>query len=507
MNVKPKLLIFVVAYDAERTITDVLTRIPARLADELEVEVLVIDDASQDSTFEQGEQLRREENLPFPLQVFYNPVNQGYGGNQKIGFHFALEHGFDYVALLHGDGQYAPEALPELVAPLLAGTADVVLGSRMLEPGGALLGGMPVYKFVGNKILTAIQNRLLGTHLSEFHSGYRLYSTQSLRRIPFHLNTNDFHFDTEIIIQLVRARQRIVELPIPTYYGDELCHVDGIKYAGDVLRATLKARVQDLDLLYDRRFDCRPEPAQERYAPKFDHESTHTLAAERIPPGSRVLDLGCAGGYLALELTRRGCRVTGIDAFPLPDGVELDAFFQHDLNDPLLPVNPADFDYVLALDVIEHLASPESFLDLLHSSLANAPGTKLIISTGNVAFAPLRLMLLLGQFNYGRRGILDLTHTRLLTFATFRRLLEGASFRLEQERGVVAPFTTALGNTRLSRLLLLLNRSLVKLRPELFAYQIFVVAVAQPPLPHLLGLATESARERARSLNMIPNRR
>ena len=113
-------------------------------------------------------------------------------------------------------------------------------------------------------------------------------------------------------------------------------------------------------------------------------------------------------------------------------------------------------------------------------------------------------MLLFGQFNYGRRGILDLTHTRLLTFATFRRLLEGASFRLEVEQGVVAPFTTALGDTSLSRLLLAINRLLAKLRPELFAYQIFVVAVAQPPLPRLLGLATEGARERTSSLN-IPN--
>jgi len=131
----------------------------------------------------------------------------------------------------------------------------------------------------------------------------------------------------------------------------------------------------------------------------------------------------------------------------IPDGVELDAFFQHDLNDPLLPVEPADFDYVLALDVIEHLASPESFLDMLQGSLANAPGTKLIISTGNIAFAPLRLMLLLGQFNYGRRGILDLTHTRLLTFATFRRLLEVHRSGSRRSEGSLRP-SPLLSETR-----------------------------------------------------------
>ena len=117
--------------------------------------------------------------------------------------------------MIHGDGQYAPEELPTLVAPLRDGQADAVFGSRMMTRFGALKGGMPLYKFVGNRILTAIQNLLLGTSLTEFHSGYRVYSVAALQKIPFRLNSNDFHFDTEIIIQLLNARQRIVELPIP----------------------------------------------------------------------------------------------------------------------------------------------------------------------------------------------------------------------------------------------------------------------------------------------------
>src|SRR5205823_4904295 len=111
---RPRLLIFIVAYNAERTIQDVLMRIPRRLGDEYDVEILVIDDASDDRTFERGHDLRASETLPFPLRVLYNPLNQGYGGNQKIGFHYAIERGFDFVALLHGDGQYAPERLPDL---------------------------------------------------------------------------------------------------------------------------------------------------------------------------------------------------------------------------------------------------------------------------------------------------------------------------------------------------------------------------------------------------------
>ena len=139
---------------------------------------------------------------------------------------------------MHGDGQYAPERLPDLLQPLLAGEADAVFGSRMMASGGARRGGMPLYKWMGNKILTRIQNRLLKTSFSEFHSGYRIYSVRALAGIPFDKNTNDFHFDTEIIIQLVRAGLRIKELPIPTYYGDEICHVNGLKYALDVVRVT-----------------------------------------------------------------------------------------------------------------------------------------------------------------------------------------------------------------------------------------------------------------------------
>jgi glycosyltransferase involved in cell wall biosynthesis len=171
-----------------------------------------------------------------------------------------VREGFDYVALLHGDGQYAPELLPDLVRPLRDGEADAVFGSRMMGSRSALAGGMPLYKYVGNRILSRIQNNMLGTSLSEAHSGFRAYSVAALLKIPWQLNTNSLHFDTEIIIQLVFARQRIFEIPMPTYSGDEIHHFNGLKYALDVLRAVLKARMQAMGLLYDRRFDCTAEP-------------------------------------------------------------------------------------------------------------------------------------------------------------------------------------------------------------------------------------------------------
>src|SRR5690349_8371749 len=198
---KKRVLIFIVAYNAEKTIQSVIRRIPHSLANH-ETEILIIDDSSHDQTFERAQSLAQAGDLPFPLTVLFNPVNQGYGGNQKIGFHYAIERQFDIVALIHGDGQYPPERLPALLEPLLNDDPDAVFGSRMMNRFDALKGGMPLYKFLGNRILSTIQNLLLGSHLSEFHSGYRLYLVKALERLPFERNTNDFHFDTEITLQL-----------------------------------------------------------------------------------------------------------------------------------------------------------------------------------------------------------------------------------------------------------------------------------------------------------------
>jgi glycosyltransferase involved in cell wall biosynthesis len=234
---RARLLVLVVAYNAETTLSGVLGRIPARLFEDYRCEVLVLDDASDDATFALGQEHRDTGAYP-PITLARNPTNLGYGGNQKVGYAHALAGGFDLVALVHGDGQYAPEALPRLLAPLREGRADVVLGSRMMIPGAARSGGMPLYKSVGNRILTGFQNTLLRTRFSELHSGYRLYTVAALRGVEFGRAGDGFGFDTHVFLQLLGAGARIVELPIPTHYGEEICRVNGMRYAADVVRAT-----------------------------------------------------------------------------------------------------------------------------------------------------------------------------------------------------------------------------------------------------------------------------
>ena len=261
MNIsKSKLLIYIIAFNHEEFIVNVLKRIPLNLSKKYEVEILINDDSSKDNTFDLS--YRYTKNAPgnFKFTILYNPTNQGYGGNQKIGYHYAIKHNFDFVALLHGDGQYAPEYLEKLIDPLSQNNIDAVFGSRMITKGAALKGGMPLYKFIGNKVITFFQNFMLSTNFSEFHSGYRAYRVSSLQKIPFYLNSNYYPFDTEIIIQFIISKLKIVEIPIPTYYGFEF-HAIHIKYAIQVCLITLKAKIQKFGLIYDK---------------KFDHESKNT---------------------------------------------------------------------------------------------------------------------------------------------------------------------------------------------------------------------------------------
>ncbi len=488
-----RLLIFIVAYNAEKTVEKVLSRIPACLRSTA-VEVLIIDDSSPDATFEAGIRYQQA-SCPFKLTVLRTPANQGYGGNQKLGYRYAIDNGFDVVALVHGDGQYAPEKLPELLQPFIRDQADAVFGSRMLDPRAARAGGMPLYKWVGNKILTRFQNAMLRTALSEFHSGYRLYSTRALSQIPFERNTNDFHFDTEIIIQLVMRNLRIVELPIPTYYGDEICHVNGLKYARDVFRAMLRARLHEMNLLFDRKFDVhRPE---EKYDLKLGFNSSHTAAIAAANRGAHVLDIGCGQGLVAREFVAKGCKVTGMDQFvpassSAPDGV---SFIRWNLDRKEFPVTVSQFDQIMMLDIIEHLKEPETFMDELRFA-ADCKRPEVIITTANIGFIVTRLMLLAGQFNYGKKGILDATHTRLFTFRSLTELLQQSGYKVRELRGIPAPFPKALGNNVLSRGLVRLNELLIKLSRGLFAYQIFVRAEAYPTINNLLSETFEVSAQR-----------
>jgi 2-polyprenyl-3-methyl-5-hydroxy-6-metoxy-1,4-benzoquinol methylase len=471
--------ILIVTYNAVTTLTKVLKRITPSVWANVE-EVAVFDDASQDDTYELAMGLKALRALP-KLTVLKHTQNLGYGGNQKAGYAYFIEKGFDIVVLLHGDGQYAPEILAHLYHPIVSGEADAVFGSRMMKTyGGPLKGGMPLYKYVGNRILSVFENYALDLNLTEFHSGYRAYNLHALNMLDLTQMTDDFHFDTEIIIKLNHQRYKIGEVPIPTYYGTEICYVNGLRYARDVFRAVRRYKQTRASVA------CFPEFREyfTHYPVKESKYSSHYYVQQLVGAERSVLDLGCGEGAVAAELKLNGNRVTGVDLLPAASNSHaFEDYFSADLEEGIEPVIEAlqgkRFDRVLLLDVLEHLSHPERLLQQCRQVLA--PQGELIISVPNVAHLSIRLLLLLGRFEYTQRGILDRTHLCFFTRKTARCLVRENGFEIRAEKFTVTPLELIFGMQADHWLMKAMNRCMAvitRVLPGLFAYQIMFVVRA-----------------------------
>ena len=464
--------VLVVAYNAAATLTQTLDRLPASFAATVE-HVLVCDDASSDETWDVA--LRYLERTHLPLTVIKHPQNLGYGGNQKAGYHWAIDHDLDVVVLLHGDGQYAPEVIESLVDPLVRGEADAVFGSRMLERGKARAGGMPAYKYVGNRVLSTFQNKVVGLELSEWHSGYRAYRVDALTDIELDGYSNGFDFDTEIILGLHAAGKHIAEVPIPTYYGDEICHVNGMKYAKDVTFDVLRHKARRMGFgigptgmtgVETEAYELKPSP----------HSSHGRLLAwtGQLKPGTRVLDVGCSDGQFGALVRQQGHRVDGVDLVK-HEGVSqrLDHFIEADVSEGL-PYDIQSYDVVIAGDILEHVVDPETLLKNLRDHLD--PGGEIMVSVPNFAHWYPRGKVAFGRFDYDQRGPLDHTHVRFFTRRTFERLINDCGLVIV-ERDVVGSPVDVLdrgGETFVSKAargVARVDRAATAAWPTMFGYQ------------------------------------
>jgi len=468
-----KIGILVVAYNAATTLAAVLNRIPEDFRDSITT-VIIGDDHSQDQTHLVAvgyQQLDPD----LPLQVTRHDQNLGYGGNQKWGYRTAIEQDLDIIVLLHGDGQYAPELLEQMVAPLLNDEADAVFGSRMMMEGGARRGGMPLYKFVGNRILTTVENALAGVDLTEWHSGYRAYSVAALAQLPFERNSDGFDFDTQIILQLIESGQRIAEIPIPTYYGEEISHVNGLKYAKDITSEVVRYRAHKMgfgtgELAF----------SSSAYEQKLGDDSSHHILKTWLSSRTHaeVLDLGCSDGLFAADIRSMGHYVTGVD-LQAHEGVKdrVDHFVQADLDQGLPAELEGPYEVVLAADVLEHVRRPDLLLEQIRKVLA--PGGSVLVSVPNFAHWYPRLRVAFGRFDYDRRGILDSDHVRFFTKKSFERLATSAGFSIVRRAATGLPLEVAerggssqgASSSTITRALTRIDRAAVSTRPQLFGYQ------------------------------------
>ncbi len=225
-----KTIVVLPAYNAAKTLELTLKDIPKNLVDD----IILVDDASSDNTVEVAKRLG--------LMVFTHPKNRGYGANQKTCYTKALEMGAEIIVMVHPDYQYDSTVIPKLIEPIQRGEVDAVFGSRMMK-GGALEGGMPLWKHNANVLLSALENVILGTYLTEYHSGFRAYSAKYLRTMNFMRNSDNFVFDTEIIVQGVLHYLKIEEVPIRTRYFEEASTIKfmpSLIYGFGILKTLLK---------------------------------------------------------------------------------------------------------------------------------------------------------------------------------------------------------------------------------------------------------------------------
>jgi len=291
--------------------------------------------------------------------------------------------------------------------------------------------------------------------------------------------TNDFHFDTEIIIKLHHQGSIIREVPIPTYYGDEICRVNGMKYARDVYRAVRRYR----KVIAGARSFPEFQEYFVHYPIKQSRYSSHYYARQMVGNQKEVLDVGCGEGFFAAELVKNSNRVTGVDSLPPSRaGSALAQYYSanldHGLEDVIKTVQGKRFERILLLDVLEHLQNPARILADCQRLLFS--DGQIIVSVPNIANFSVRLLLLAGRFDYTDRGILDRTHLRFFTRKTARALLQDAGYRIVEEKLTVVPVELVLGLTPDAWLCRVLNRCLyvvTRLLPGLFGYQIMMRAM------------------------------
>lgn len=242
-----KIFVVLPAFNAERTLEQTFREIPRDIVDG----VLLVDDYSSDETVKLANKLG--------IETILHSRNYGYGRNQKTCYQSALIRGADILVMLHPDYQYDPKLIIVMASMIAFGTYDVVLGSRIVG-GGALKGGMPKYKYVANRFLTAFQNLFLGSKLSEFHTGYRAFSREVLERIPLNENSDDFVFDNQILAQVIFFGYQIGEVSCPTRYFKEASSIDfrrSVRYGIGVLLTTIRFVFHRMGLNKDPLFDPR----------------------------------------------------------------------------------------------------------------------------------------------------------------------------------------------------------------------------------------------------------
>jgi methionine biosynthesis protein MetW len=407
---------------------------------------------------------------PFDVCLHHPPRELDFGALRKAAFEYGMRRHFDRLAIASGDGRHPVEHLDELLDACRAVPRSLVIGACHARPWRRRHEGMPLLQAAGLRLVHAVQNMILHLRVEDYQSSFRVYSSEALGRIPWQLNSDERDFDAEILVQFRALDAPIVEVEISPAWAEHGGSASALTHAVRVLPIPIGYRLHQLHLTRSHQYMVDRDI---HYTLKVSPTGSHIQIIEAIEPGSRVLDLGCSQGLLAGPLREKGVEVVGVD-IGSPDRIASDMkeFYQRDLEEDLDLPEERDFDYVVVADVIEHLRNRQRLLRGARRYLKQ--NGRLIISTPNIAIWFYRLSLLVGRFEYGPRGVLDVTHVHLYTRATFQREVEAAGFRVVK-RGVTAlPFEVvfeATGRSPVIRGMADFYYALARFWPSMFAYQ------------------------------------
>lgn len=477
-----KFLLGVYLHNNEAIAKQLIERLNKAFSKLPSLDFCLIDDGSSDCTTQYI-----EEYLPKKAGSRYRFIHNtnfyGYGGTQKLLFRFGISARYDACTMIPGNLiEEQLQSLLHLLKTYEKYPTDILVGVSDLR----------AYRSPLMALISRMQSTLAGQRILGWRSPFKVFKTKTIARTAYELNTNNAYFDTELILQILDLRGSIKEIADSQYRNQSNSAFTVFRDSLRALKATLKYRLQQFNLFYDFRyspeqvhsFDGSSFDKQELYTEKLNSNSPHSLVskdAQLVAERSAVLDIGCATGYVANQLIlHKRCRVTGIDMIPESALITSSLTYRRiNLEQEQAALNEIlekqQFDVVLLLDIVEHLSMPELFLLNLNRHISHHP-PKFIVSTGNVAFIAIRLMLLLGFFNYGKRGILDITHKRLFSLRTFRNIMEQTGFIVIAQHFFPLPFQALGFPKRLAQFLERINMALIRASPSLFAYQILLVA-------------------------------
>ncbi len=467
----PKFLVAISAYRGLAELDKTLRRIPKALMPLIQ-EIAVFGVFSEDSTEGLFHRLGQDPAWA-KLRYCRIPRRYHYGENLKNCFDYALERGFDYVVVLRGDAAYDPSCLPLFLLCALKEKGPAVIGDRMrLGDREELPRGSRLRQWA-NRLLSFGEDFILGMGLKDYHCGFRLISTEVLKRIPYNLNVGDYLFDLQLLIQLRCLGIKICAVPVPDFHDRDIRVGKAAQYAWRALKISIGYRLHQLHLIRRAVYFV---DLGENYTLKRNRFSSHMQILNSLKPGSTVLDIGCGQSLLAEEYARMGITVVGVDNIPRERVSKfIHAYVRQDLEEPLeLPYGRV-FDYVILSDVIEHITNRDALMNTLRRHL-KTDGI-LVASTGNIAIWFYRASLLLGRFEYGPRGILDRTHVHLYTLDAFERFFLNRGYKLLAVKSTPIPFELVVSSTGRSSLVEAftnLYHNLALVWPRLFAYQFIV---------------------------------